>query len=1151
MFYISGGGTGRTSTDPIVHLDADTFTDTVLRPNRDKAYLVEFYKDWCGYCRRFAPFFKVLSESIKSWPFVQVAAINCADAYNVKICKANDIPTVPKLKYFPRSARSFEDGQVVEHSYDSAMEMRGTVHQMITNEFKAEMDKGNTDFYLNHMAYEQNGENNQREPWTDVSNSTQFLVQLFEQNIKEGLPFSLALLLFKPHVEARRVLVTSGNDPRIVRPQEGGAVKLPYVTVMERGKTEPILAESLNERTLPRLHELLKPMMEELNKTEQAEAHHKEPEHVVDCSQQPEKCKQMFFVGETDMLKAIHAALLDEVISSGGDEIGRERFPALRQFVELLIQRFPRKTFERNLQIDAHPKGVALSSIGRPLLRSQRALKVFEHMKQFLDSKANEGQVSMDEWKAEFEQSKTQNGDPFPVTAEWEHCKGSQTIFRGFTCGLWTAFHAMTVQAYLGKEQNPLKPLKAIQGWVANFFSCSGCRRHFMDMTTKTFPMEASNVKKPEDVVLYLWKAHNIVNKRLNGDEATEDPQFTKEQFPPTYLCPECQKSATGNGKDVELDPEKTLQFLLNYSTNIKAPEAALAEVGKQPKGNNPLLYSVNDPIVHLDADTFTDTVLRPNRDKAYLVEFYKDWCGYCRHFAPFFKVLSKSIKSWPFVQVAAINCADAYNVKICKANDISTVPQLKYFPRSARSYEDGQVVEHSYDSAMEMRGTVHQMITNEFKAEIDKGNTDFYLNHMAYEQNGENNQREPWTDVSNSTQFLVQLFEQNIKEGLPFSLALLLFKPHVEARRVLVTSGNDPRIVRPQNASAVKLPYVTVMERGKTEPILAESLNERTLPRLHELLKPMMEELNKTEQAEAHHTEPVHVVDCSQQPEKCKEMFFVGETDMLKAIHTALLDEVISSGGDEIDKQKFPALRQFVELLIQRFPTFERNPQIDAHPKGVALSSIGKPLLRSQRALKVFEHMKQFLDSKANEGQVSMDEWKAEFEQSKTQNGDPFPVTAEWEHCKGSRTIFRGFTCGLWTAFHAMTVQAYLGKEQNPLKPLKAIQGWVANFFSCSGCRRHFMDMTTKTFPMEASNVKKPEDVVLYLWKAHNIVNKRLYDDKQTEDPQFPKEQFPPTYLCPECQKSATGNGKEVELDPEKTLQFLLNYSTNIKARP
>jgi len=33
-------------TDPIIHLDADTFVDTVLRADKEKAYLVEFYKDW-------------------------------------------------------------------------------------------------------------------------------------------------------------------------------------------------------------------------------------------------------------------------------------------------------------------------------------------------------------------------------------------------------------------------------------------------------------------------------------------------------------------------------------------------------------------------------------------------------------------------------------------------------------------------------------------------------------------------------------------------------------------------------------------------------------------------------------------------------------------------------------------------------------------------------------------------------------------------------------------------------------------------------------------------------------------------------------------------------------------------------------------------
>ena len=44
-------------------------------------------------------------------------------------------------------------------------------------------------------------------------------------------------------------------------------------------------------------------------------------------------------------------------------------------------------------------------------------------------------------------------------------------------------------------------------------------------------------------------------------------------------------------------------------------------------QGNNPLLYEPGvDPIVHLDADTFADTVLRPDKERAYLVEFYKDW---------------------------------------------------------------------------------------------------------------------------------------------------------------------------------------------------------------------------------------------------------------------------------------------------------------------------------------------------------------------------------------------------------------------------------------------------------------------------------------------------------------------------------------------
>ena len=54
--------------------------------------------------------------------------------------------------------------------------------------------------------------------------------------------------------------------------------------------------------------------------------------------------------------------------------------------------------------------------------------------------------------------------------------------------------------------------------------------------------------------------------------------------------------------------------------------------------------------------------------------------------------------------------------------------------------------------------------------------------------------------------------------------------------------------------------------------------------------------------------------------------MFFVSEIDMLKAVRTALLDEVISSAGDWLDGEKFMALYNFLGLLIKVIITFILN---------------------------------------------------------------------------------------------------------------------------------------------------------------------------------------------------------------------------------
>jgi thiol oxidase len=62
---------------------------------------------------------------------------------------------------------------------------------------------------------------------------------------------------------------------------------------------------------------------------------------------------------------------------------------------------------------------------------------------------------------------------------------------------------------------------------------------------------------------MYLWRAHNNVNNRLHND-VTEDPQFTKYQFPPVFLCPACQD------ENRQLKTDKVKEFLLQYYRDIR-----------------------------------------------------------------------------------------------------------------------------------------------------------------------------------------------------------------------------------------------------------------------------------------------------------------------------------------------------------------------------------------------------------------------------------------------------------------------------------------------------------------------------------------------------------------------------------------------------
>uniref|UniRef100_A0A8C5UCP6 Sulfhydryl oxidase n=1 Tax=Malurus cyaneus samueli TaxID=2593467 RepID=A0A8C5UCP6_9PASS len=113
----------------------------------------------------------------------------------------------------------------------------------------------------------------------------------------------------------------------------------------------------------------------------------------------------------------------------------------------------------------------------------------------------------------------------------------------------------------------------------------------------------------------------------------------------------------------------------------------------------------------------------------------------------------------------------------------------------------------------------------------------------------------------------------------------------------------------------------------------------------------------------------------------------------------------------------------------------------------------------------------------------------------------------------------FRGYPCGLWTIFHLLTVQAAQNEAESWGEVLSTMRCYVRNFFGCQECAEHFEAMAAKSMEKVASR----EESVLWLWSHHNEVNARLAGG-DTEDPKFPKLQWPPPDMCPLCHKEELG---------------------------
>ncbi|CAM4603295.1 sulfhydryl oxidase 1 [Caretta caretta] len=489
----------------------------------------------------------------------------------------------------------------------------------------------------------------------------------------------------------------------------------------------------------------------------------------------------------------------------------------------------------------------------------------------------------------------------------------------------------------------------------------------------------------------------------------------------------------------------------------------AAALAGAQPGG----LYSPGDALVLLQVDTLERRVL--NSSSAWLVEFYASWCGHCVHFAPTWRALAADIQEWsPAVNLGVVNCADIANQKACKKFGITGFPTLKFFKAFSKSPEDGTKIFHPGDSIQNLRQSI---ITNlEMHKETWPPACPPLEPASVEEIRG--------FFQTNNVMYLALIFEANDSfMGREVTLDMLQYE-NVAVRRVL---SSEEELVKKYGVTAFPSGFLLI-NNGTFSRIpvkmAARSFYTYFLRRLPGV----------TRGPYAPTSAPDTPIKSTLTPRRPADRSKVYMADLESALHYALRVEV--ARFSVLTGERVRALKDFVTVLAKYFPgrPFVQN----------FLRSVDRWLRNMRESRIPYSALERVLTNR-KEGQAP----------------EVLSNNMTWVGCQGSKPHFRGYPCSLWTLFHLLTVQAtrYRRLGTGPLEVLGAMRGYVWSFFGCRECAQHFEGMAAESM----DKVRSVDKAVLWLWSRHNRVNARLAGT-ETEDPEFPKLQWPPPDLCPLC---------------------------------
>jgi len=524
--------------DGIVILNETNFHQTIN--GKDHAWLVEFYASWCGYCRNFAPTFKEFSREVVGWKdVIKVAAIDCGDQINnEEICRHANITGFPTIKYYFPFTVQGDTGYnrpSQEHTgealiIDTVDFLESMIEEMV------EINEKIAPFWPKLQALNVNSsEVGFSDIWPEDNEDTFVVIE------REGSYIGKEMLLNSwrrnaSHVVIERMTIGENEGQDVLR--KLGLTVTPAVIVLNSRdqKVKPLKFKNNSKKELEKaINDYLasKSLRNSGNFRQSTISPLSTTTEWLDVTE-GDIIRRRYSVYLTDLEKTVVFALQNEVAFKTQLD-GHDR-RALIEFIRILTKYFPKQS---------------------------EILKKIEHIRKWLEE--NEDIIDTQELSDFIE----------PLTStfqsrDWIGCKGSQSKFGGYTCGLWMLWHQLSVAQYDTAEGDPRDVLNAMKNYVQHFFNCRECANHFMTMIKNGSSIE-NEVKSYKDAVLFLWSKHNEVNMRLQGDE-TDDPFYPKKMYPTAEFCPECYESS----KDERPVPKKTFEFIYNlYTENslIKSQE--------------------------------------------------------------------------------------------------------------------------------------------------------------------------------------------------------------------------------------------------------------------------------------------------------------------------------------------------------------------------------------------------------------------------------------------------------------------------------------------------------------------------------------------------------------------------------------------------